>query len=317
MLFRSVTVLPNFILQPGQYFLVVEFSGGPIVPVNPSADCSGNIAFSSTGGKVFLVNNTSQVALGASGCPDNYNSIVDFVGYGSPSSVNCFEGPAPAAIDQYNPVCRRNEEGCVDDNNNSSDFRGYFYVRNSLSPIHICPAASTNITSITPSSGPVGTLVTITGANLSNPTAFSIGGVSAIAVFNDGTTLVGMVMPGATSGSISVTTATGTSVSGSNFTVLPTPYPSVQQGSKLVGTGSLGAASQGYAVSISADGNTAIVGGNQDNNGAGAAWVYIRSGGVWAQQGAKLVGTGLVGARSESTRLNSSHPRLSRMPSSA
>ena len=295
----EVTVLPNFILQPGQYFLVVEFSGGPIVGVYPAADCSGNIAFSSTSGKVFLVNSTTPLALGASGCPDNYNNLVDFVGYGTLSTVYCFEGPAPAAIDPFTPICRRNEQGCVDDNNNSSDFRGFYLeasnIHNSSFPIHICPAAITNITSITPSSGPVGTLVTITGANLSNPTAFSIGGVSAIAVSNDGTTLVGMVMPGATSGSISVTTATGTSVSGSNFTVLPTPYPSVQQGSKLVGTGSLGAANQGYAVSISADGNTAIVGGNLDNNGAGAAWVYIRSGGAWTQQGTKLVGTGLVG----------------------
>jgi hypothetical protein len=34
-----------------------------------------------------------------------------------------------------------------------------------------------------------------------------------------------------------------------------------QQGSKLVGTGAVGNASQGVAVSISADGNTAIVGG--------------------------------------------------------
>ncbi len=29
----------------------------------------------------------------------------------------------------------------------------------------------------------------------------------------------------------------------------------------------------------------------------GAAWVYTRSGGVWSQQGPKLVGTGAVGPR--------------------
>ena len=70
----------------------------------------------------------------------------------------------------------------------------------------------------------------------------------------------------------------------------------VQQGSKLVGTGAVGAATQGYSVSLSADGNTAIIGGYNDNNHAGAAWVYILSGGVWTQQGSKLVGTGAVGA---------------------
>jgi hypothetical protein len=69
-----------------------------------------------------------------------------------------------------------------------------------------------------------------------------------------------------------------------------------QQGVKLVGTGAVGPATQGFSVALSADGNTAVVGGNQDNSNAGAAWVYTRSAGVWSQQGAKLVGTGAVGA---------------------
>jgi hypothetical protein len=67
-----------------------------------------------------------------------------------------------------------------------------------------------------------------------------------------------------------------------------------QQGSKLVGTGAVGS-SQGSSVALSGDGNTAIVGGNSDNSGVGAVWVYTRSGGAWTQQGSKLVGTGAVG----------------------
>ncbi len=68
-----------------------------------------------------------------------------------------------------------------------------------------------------------------------------------------------------------------------------------QQGNKLVGTGAVGGAYQGRSVAISADGNTAIVGGNDDNNNAGATWVFTRSGGVWTQQGSKLVGTDAIG----------------------
>jgi hypothetical protein len=74
-----------------------------------------------------------------------------------------------------------------------------------------------------------------------------------------------------------------------------------QQGGKLVGTGAVGVADQGYSVALSADGDTAIVGGPLDNYNsqqpwnAGAAWVFTRSGGVWSQQGGKLVGTGVVG----------------------
>jgi len=73
-----------------------------------------------------------------------------------------------------------------------------------------------------------------------------------------------------------------------------------QQGSKLVGT-DLGAGPnyQGYSVALSADGNTAIVGGFGDNAGTGAAWVYTRSGTAWSQQGSKLVGSGVTGRTAE------------------
>ena len=67
-----------------------------------------------------------------------------------------------------------------------------------------------------------------------------------------------------------------------------------QQGSKLVGTGNVGQAYQGTSVALSADGNTLVVGGPQDNTALGAAWVFTRSGGVWTQQGSKLVGTGFA-----------------------
>jgi hypothetical protein len=62
-----------------------------------------------------------------------------------------------------------------------------------------------------------------------------------------------------------------------------------------VGSGALGAAEQGFSLSLSADGNTAIVGGVDDSGFVGAAWIWSRSGGVWSQQGNKLVGAGAVG----------------------
>jgi lipocalin len=68
-----------------------------------------------------------------------------------------------------------------------------------------------------------------------------------------------------------------------------------QQGGKLVATDALGNAHQGYSVSLSNDGNTAIVGGAFDAGNVGAAWVWTRSGGAWARQGVKLVGSDVVG----------------------
>jgi hypothetical protein len=69
----------------------------------------------------------------------------------------------------------------------------------------------------------------------------------------------------------------------------------VQQGSKLIGTGAIGTAWQGVSVAISADGNTALAGGFNDNGGLGAVWVFARNGSIWTQQGPKLVGSGIVG----------------------
>jgi hypothetical protein len=70
----------------------------------------------------------------------------------------------------------------------------------------------------------------------------------------------------------------------------------LQQSGKLVGSGAVGRSEQGFAVALSADGNTAVVGGFNDNGGTGAVWVFTRSEGAWSQQGNKLVGSGATGA---------------------
>ncbi len=67
-----------------------------------------------------------------------------------------------------------------------------------------------------------------------------------------------------------------------------------QQGPKLVGTGYCGLPTIGNAVALSADGNTALLGGYYDCD-VGAAWTFTRSGSSWSQQGSKLRGQGEVG----------------------
>ena len=48
-------------------------------------------------------------------------------------------------------------------------------------------------------------------------------------------------------------------------------------------------------MALSSDGNTALIGGPDDNGDVGAAWVFTRSGSTWTQQGSKLTGSGEVG----------------------
>ncbi len=60
-----------------------------------------------------------------------------------------------------------------------------------------------------------------------------------------------------------------------------------QQEPKLLGAGSSDGG-LGWSVALPADGNTALAGGINDNNGKGAAWVFVHSGSTWTQQGPKL-----------------------------
>jgi hypothetical protein len=76
--------------------------------------------------------------------------------------------------------------------------------------------------------------------------------------------------------------------------------PWIQEGPELIGTGASGVpprGSQGASVSLSGDGNTAVIGATGDNLGIGATWVFRRDpiNFIWAQQGDKLVGTGVTG----------------------
>ena len=59
---------------------------------------------------------------------------------------------------------------------------------------------------------------------------------------------------------------------------------------QLTGGDESGAGWFGRSVAVSADGDTAFVGGLVDHGDAGAVWVFTRSGSTWSQQGAKLTG---------------------------
>jgi Big-like domain-containing protein/FG-GAP repeat protein len=80
--------------------------------------------------------------------------------------------------------------------------------------------------------------------------------------------------------------------------------PLVQQGGTLSPSDPKGSSEFGGSVAISADGNTALIGGPQDQgngtvNDIGAAWVFVRSGGVWSQQGPKILPNDRAGATSD------------------
>ncbi len=79
------------------------------------------------------------------------------------------------------------------------------------------------VSSFSPGSGPVGTVVTITGSGLTGATAVMFGSLQASTfTVNSDTGITATVPVGATTGTISITTAGGTAI-GTAFTVIPPP----------------------------------------------------------------------------------------------
>jgi hypothetical protein len=75
---------------------------------------------------------------------------------------------------------------------------------------------------------------------------------------------------------------------GAAWVFTPTAGTWTQQGSKLVPDDETEKSGFGSSIALSADGNTALIGGIDDHGERGAAWVFTPSAGTWTQQGSKL-----------------------------
>ena len=198
------TVLPNFSLQPGQYYLIQLASSGTVGADLPMPDFVAPILqpegfipnLSSTSGKIALVNTNSRLPASPA-CP-NDPSLVDLIGYGD--SASCFEGMKTANVSAVLAGIRKNN-GCLDTDNNAQDFQiGAPAPRNSRSPIGTCnlgailqagvsanpnvisPNGTTLITvTVIPATSPSSTNITVVG-NLTE-----IGGAVNQQFYDDGT----------------------------------------------------------------------------------------------------------------------------------
>ncbi|HKG59447.1 MAG TPA: lamin tail domain-containing protein [Pyrinomonadaceae bacterium] len=112
----SVTPLTSIILNPGQYYLIQESSGGTNGALLTAPDATGTIAMAAGSGKVVLIKTSTALA---TGCPNDPN-IVDLTGYGN--TANCFKGSAPAPTPSNTNAILRAAAGCTDTRNNVADF---------------------------------------------------------------------------------------------------------------------------------------------------------------------------------------------------
>jgi len=141
-------------IQPGAYYLVQE-AGGTVGSALPTADATGSLSLSGTVGKVALLNN--QTALTAAFTALPYSGIVDFVGYGTTSSIYEGSGRAPAPSNTTSTV---RAILCMDADDNSAEFAvGTPTPQNSTTPASPCSADTVYMTS-TPANGHTGVLTT-------------------------------------------------------------------------------------------------------------------------------------------------------------
>ena len=155
----QVTQLPSsMVVQPGQYVLVRMAAGtGGTVDLVP--DVLGSTAMAGASGKVALV--SSAVAL-TGAAP---TGAVDAVSYGSATAL---EGASTAVLSNTTAAMRAGN-GCLDTNNNASDFAVVSpQPRNSASPILACGGAVTPQPPVTPTV-PLLEIPAIQGAAATSP----------------------------------------------------------------------------------------------------------------------------------------------------
>lgn len=157
------TPLPDFTLQPGQYFLIQEAVGANAATALPTPDLNGigiatspsdtkllGLALSGSNGKVILVNSTTlETTVNPTG-----SQIIDKVGYGT--TPTGFEGTGPTGTALTSTTsAQRNNLGSTDTDNNAADFtaalpipRNSTYVlgvkQNSISGLSVYPNPVTN-----------------------------------------------------------------------------------------------------------------------------------------------------------------------------
>jgi DNA/RNA endonuclease G (NUC1) len=236
----QVSPLNGVVLQPGQYHLIKEAAGAGGTVDLPTADTTGTIAMGATSGKVALVSNSTALT---GTCPAGSN-VIDFIGY---DGANCFEGAAAAPTLTNTTAAIRGNSGCLDTNNNNTDFTaGTPNPRNSSSPTNNCavlsgtgsanpfgvqPGDSSTLTvNVSPASDPTSTGITVT-ADLS-----SIGGSAAQAFASNGgnsfsflATVSVATVPGAKSLPVTINDAQGRTASTTIALLVQQPHVVISQ----------------------------------------------------------------------------------------
>ncbi|UUV22033.1 lamin tail domain-containing protein [Paenimyroides aestuarii] len=131
------THLPSVTIQPGQYYLIQQATGaGGTIDLDPDFTPTGNELLSMSGSNLKIALTSDDTTITS---PTDAN-VIDFVGVGS---ANAFEGTGASAVISSTTAAFRSGDGCVDTDDNASDFIVAAPApRNTKSPISICAAST-------------------------------------------------------------------------------------------------------------------------------------------------------------------------------
>jgi predicted extracellular nuclease len=226
------TNLPNVILQPGQYYLVQEASGGVNGAVPPTADLTGTINLAATAGKVALVSNQAVITAGTV-CPTAANGVVDFVGFG-PLTTCSETSPTTPNLSAILATLRASN-GCTDTDNNSADFvNGAPAPRNAATPLNACSTTTPTVNlSVSSNAGTEAgtTVITVTAtasATVTSDQTVTLG-VTGTGITAGDFTLSNSIITipaGSTTGAVTFTVVDDTLVEGTETAVLAISTPS-------------------------------------------------------------------------------------------
>lgn len=194
----------------------ISITDGDTTPSTTNDTDFGTTLVGNSVSHTFTITNAGPDDLDISGITITGVDAADFYVSINPASTVAASGSTTFEI-TFSPSALGVSNATVTIDNNDSDENPYTF---DIIGEAITCTPTTSVSSISPISGPVGTVVTINGSSFATATTVSFGGSSATFTVVSGSVIEAIVPVGATTGNITIEDAGGCELSYSSFTII-------------------------------------------------------------------------------------------------